>query len=282
MDIHFDDDELSRLLNDPRRDNRRDIWLWLWLYLYDDSDLDPATCNGATMRSAIARCLIPTTDLLERINRQQDHFMVPSGHLSWIDGSERQFQWLLSRIEDITSMGSLLAPRELVHLMDRDHLIAMLDIWDVDIAKKADEIEYLHEKWLEHKASDSKFAWFEDKKTGSQRCQCAWEWLKNNHSPISRRQLPISNHQELLMFFDKENLAPYMQKTILQQIKRKWTRKQFDERTADKKQVNVMLSNSVIKQLDQLAKQHDLKRAQIVERLVAAESETRTYLPGRL
>ncbi len=152
----------------------------------------------------------------------------------------------------------------------------MLDIWDIDIAKKAVEVEQLRQEWIKHKASDSEFAWFEDEKTSTQRCQCAWEWLVKNHTPLETNQLPISSYEDLLIFFDKENLAPYMQKAIIQQIKRKWSRKQFDERSADKKQVNVMLSNSVIKQLDQLATKHELKRAQVIELLITKEANQTT------
>jgi hypothetical protein len=285
MAIHFDDDEtdeLSQLLKDPRRDTRRDIWLWLWLQNVERADLDPTTCNGESMRSAIAQYLKRRTDLLGEINWRKDQFMVPEDILKWIGGNERQYLWLLSRIEDITDKKRLTGPKQLVHLTGRNHILALLDIWEIDIAEKADEIERLHEEWLRQKASDREFVWFEDKKEGVQRCQCAWEWLEKNHSPLSRRQLPISNHQELLIFFDKENLAPYMQKTIIQQIRRKWSRKQFDERTADKKQVNVMLSNSVIKQLDQLAKKHELKRAQVLELLISMETKqdmmTKDYL----
>lgn len=80
------------------------------------------------------------------------------------------------------------------------------------------------------------------------------------------------------MFFDQEELGRNEQKAIIQQIKRRWSRKQFDERSADKKQCNVMLSKDVIDLLDKLAEQHDLKRAQVLERLITKESELSLYL----
>ncbi len=267
-------DELAQLLQESKQNTRRDIWLWLYLDHYEEAELDPATCNGLTMRTTIARSLRRKADVRRRLSQEEDRFMVQDEHLKWIDGSERQHQWLLSRIEDITDFGPLQGlSRGLVHLIGRNHLIAMLDLWNVDIADKAEEIERLRQKWLRHKAGDSAFAWFEDKKVGSQRCECAWAWLEKNHQPISRRQLPISNHQELLIYFDRAKLERNEQKAIIQRIKQRWSRQQFDERTADKKQVNVMLSRNVITLLDELVKKHDLKRAQVIELLITMETD---------
>ena len=272
-------DELSQLLKEPRQNTRHDIWLWLYLDDYENANLDPATCNGSTMRDTIARFLKRNTNIRETINSKKDRFLVPDDSLKWIDGEERQYQWLLRRIEDITD---LRMPRELVHLTGRNHLIATLDLWDVDIAEKAVEIEGLRNRWLRHKAWDSNFEWFEDKKDGLKRCKCAWEWLEKHHVSIFKSQLPISNYKELLMYFDEAELGRHELKAIIQTIKKRWNRKQFDERAADKKQVNVMLSKTAIELLDTLAKKHEVKRAQVLELLITTESEDGAYFTGRL
>ena len=267
-------DELTLLLQESRQSTRRDIWLWLYLNHYEEAKLDPATCNGQTMRTAIARSLRGKADVRRRLSQEEERFMVQDEHLKWIDGGERQYQWLLNRIEGITDFGPLQGfTRGLAHLIGRNQLIAMLDLWNVDIAYKAEEIERLRQKWLRHKANDSAFAWFEDKKVGARRCECAWEWLERNHQPISRRQLPISNLQELLIYFDRAKLERNEQKAIIQRIKQRWSRQQFDERTSDKKQLNVKLSKTVITLLDELVKKHDLKRAKVIELLITMEFE---------
>lgn len=272
-------DKLSQLFKEPRQNIRHDIWLWLYLDDYENANLDPATCNGSTMRDTIARFLKRNTNILETINSKKDRFLVPDDSLKWIDGEERQNQWLLRRIEDITD---LRMPQGLVHLTGRNRLIATLDLWDVDIAEKAVEIESLRNRWLRHKAWDSNFEWFEDKKDGLKRCKCAWEWLEKHHVSIFKSQLPISNYKELLMYFDEAELGRNELKAIIQTIKKRWNRKQFDERAADKKQVNVMLSKTTIELLDTLAKKHKLKRAQVLELLITTESEDGVYLTGRL
>lgn len=270
-----DADRLSELLQEPHRNNRHDIWLWLYLDYYREARLDLKTCNGLTMRDEIARSLKDQKLFLSRIPREKDLLLLPNEKLEWIAEDERQYRWLLREIEQMTD---LRLPRGLVHLTGRDRLIAMIDLWDVDLAEKASEVELLHRDWLRHKAKDSEFEWFADKKEGEKRCACAWEWLKKKYlSPLSR-QAPISNHQELLMFFDQEDIGRNERTAMIREIKRRWSRKQFDERAADKKQVNVMLSKAVIAQLDALAEKHGLKRAQVIESLVRMEVDAGVYL----
>ncbi|TWC30199.1 hypothetical protein FBY03_12523 [Pseudomonas sp. SJZ079] len=271
-------DTLSFLLDEPFHDRRRDIWLWLKLYLEKKADFDTATCNGSTMRDEIARFLNRNPRLLKDINPTGDRALLPGECLKWIEEDERQYQWLLHSIEDITDLNPPSGLPRLVHLSRRDHLIAMLDLWDIEIEKKEEAVENLRDAWLNHKARDSDYEWFADKKEGAKRCKCAREWLEKNRRTLSTRLPPFSNYKELLLHFDEANLGPYEQKAMIQEIKRQWNRQQFDERNSDKKQVNVMLSKSVIAQLDELVKQHKIKRAQIVEKLVRMEADTGMYL----
>lgn len=270
-------DELSQLLHDPLRNSRHDVWLWLWLYLFHDEarELDRNTCNSATMRHAIARALRRNSRLIERIPREKIRHLVPDEQLAWITKDERQNQWLLSIIDDLTGKNF---PRGFAHLTGRSRIIAMLDVWEVDIEVKAQEIDHLHERWRRHIARDSQFEWFADKKEGKKRCICAWEWIEKNHLGLFSRNLPISNYSELLIFFDQAKLGPHEQKAMIQEIKKRWSRQQFDERNSDKKQINVMISKEVISLLDDLAKRHDLKRAKVLETLIRMESDTGVYL----
>ena len=149
----------------------------------------------------------------------------------------------------------------------------MIDVWKIDIVDKEHKLESLHFEWGKHKAKDVELEWFSDKKEGTKRCICAWEWIEKNYLSIPRSQRPISSYQELLIFFDSISAGPYERKAMIRDIKKRWSKKQFDERAADKKQVNLLLSKETIGQLDALSQKHGLKRAQIVEALVAMEIE---------
>lgn len=268
-------DELGQLLQDPHQNNRHDIWLWLSLFIYEKSPINRNTCNGVTMRETIAHELKRNPRLIAEISHERDYHLVPDEDLAWITNDDRQIQWLLSRVDDIT--GGVF-PRGLAHLIGRSRIVAMLDIWKIDLESKKIEIERLHGSWRRHIARDSQFEWFADKKEGKKRCICAWEWIEKHHSNPFLRSQPISNYSELLKFFDQEKLGPHEQKAMIQEIKKRWNRKQFDERTSDKKQVNVLLKKDAIELLDQIAEQSGMKRAQILETLIRNEFELKLYL----
>ncbi|KRW58564.1 hypothetical protein [Pseudomonas sp. TTU2014-080ASC] len=277
-DITKNTDKLSELLNEPHQNNRHDIWLWLHLNYDHDAKLPYESCNSETMRSEIAWFLKPERSLIDSIPSERARLLLPEIYLHWIGYDARQHEWLRPKIRKMT--GRHLS-RRLVHLTGRDRLIAMIDHWDKDVADKANEVEELRDDWLRHISKDSEFEWFADKKESTKRCVCAWEWLERNYLRPRSLQTPISNYQELLIFFDHEDISRSERAVMIREIKRRWNRKQFDERTADKKQVNVMLSKSVITQLDELAKKHGLKRAQIIERLVKMEADAGVYLSDK-
>jgi hypothetical protein len=268
-------DALSELLSEPGRNARHDIWLWLYLYMTQNARFDPRTCSGLTMRDEIAVFLKRKKYALYRIAREKDRSLIPDESLTWIDEDERQYQWLLSRLTRITDVR---LPRGVVHLKGRAHLIAIIDIWNADLEEKAHEAEALRKEWLRHKVKDSAFEWFGDKKDGAKRCACAWEWLEKDNRLVSRRDTPITNYKELLMFFDGARLGRNEQKAIINEIKKRWNRKQLDVRNPDKKQLNVMIPIAVIAQLDELAAKHKLKRPQVIERLIAGEFEAGIHL----
>ncbi len=274
-------DELGKLLNETRQSKRHDIWLWLALDAHlGKGVLDPATCNGRTMRNEIRRHIRDERSFRRSIGLSKDSFLVPDSYLKWIDNDERQYQWLVGRIEDLpaTESPQELLPQGLVHLTGRDRLVAMLDRWEVQISRKAEKIDTLRQEWLLRKSGDSVFEWFEDKKDGANRRKCAWEWLARNLESVSQGGAPFNDLNSLLMYFDRARLSFNEQKLIIKQIKQRWSKKQFDERHAETEQVNVRLSRSTIELLDKLCKMHNLKRPQILEIMITKESINGAYV----
>ncbi|GAC1036996.1 hypothetical protein thsps117_17530 [Pseudomonas sp. No.117] len=270
-----EDEILGEALGTSHQSSRREIWLWLYLRLEKGLDLPLHTCNGETMRKEIAKALESLEFIYPPLALERDKYLLPDATLSWIANDERQILWLTRAVENLR--GIRLPPRS-TRLTGKDYLIGIIDLWKIDIAVKERKLKYLHSDWKTHQAKDVELEWFSDKKEGSKRCICAWEWLEKNYLPMPRFQMPIDNHQELLIFFDKINVGSYERKAIIRDIKKRWSKKQFDERTADKKQVNLLLSKETIAQLEALSRKHDLKRAQVVEALVAMETEVNLLL----
>ncbi|MFU3311906.1 hypothetical protein [Pseudomonas sp. DC3200b2] len=227
------------------------------------------------MRDEVAQALRGDRKIAADIPAKMDRYLLPDEQLKWITDNTRQIQWLTRRVDELTER---ILPRGLPHLQGRERLVAAIDIWQVDLEKKQRDVDRLHDQWRRHKALDSQLEWFADQKESTKRCLCAWEWLQKNYlTPISR-QPPISNYQELLMFFDQEEIGSNERVAIIERIRRLWSKRQFNERSTDKKQVNVMLSKAAIAQLDALAEKHGLKRAQVIESLIRMEADAGVYL----
>jgi len=283
MTIVFEDDHediFHQWLNKKQTNTRQDIWLWLLLHTHYIRDGLPLnTCNGSSMKDVINQQLEYFPHIIKNIQSFVDQNLIPDESLNWIIDDERQYRWLLSKIEEFTERKF---PRGLVHLVGRPHIIAMLDIWNVRIEWKAQQVADLYISWRKHIAKDSQFSWFTDKKESAKRCMCAWDWIEKQYSgqyltPFSRT-IPISNYQDLLIFFDRANFRSHEQKVIIQGIKNLWSRRQFDERNSNKRQINVMISHVAINLLDELGEMHEMKRAQVIEKLIRMETENNLYL----
>lgn len=274
-------EQLAERIGLRKTTRRQEIWLWLHLYYERIGELLPKSCGGLSMQGDILDTLSRATYLRsDEIKTEIDQQLVPDEQLSWITEDERQLSWLRRHLpREVQDL-----PWRLVHLTDREHLIARLDIWDADpaykadLADKADLIKNLHQDWNRHTARDSDFDWFRERKTEAERCKCAWEWLEKKYLHPTHRRERIDSYQTLLMFFDREDLTREKQQDMVKKIKQRWNRQQLDVRNPESKQVNVMLTAETINQLDRLAKQHGLSRVKVVAKLIDKESDQGLYL----
>ncbi len=282
--IRFDDDdaltELDVSFAHNHISNREDIWRWLYLYQHERQRLDRDTCNGSSMRDSIAGALRGNKGLVNDLRSQRDKFILPAADLDWIKEDARQLSWLFDQVNDFTEQ---ILPSGLSHLTGRDEIIAMIDLWKTDLSNKKSRIRRLHDRWQRQQIKDIDLEWFQDRKEGAKRCSCARDWLLNNsqYQRLARKH-PIKTSPDLAMFFEEAEVSQFERKAVIKDIKARWSRLQFNERNADKKQINLMLSKKVIDQLDELATHHGMKRAQIIEALVKHEASAGEYLksPG--
>lgn len=273
-----DTDSLEYLLG--KTSHRQDIWLWLFLKQYEKADFELDTCNGHTMRDILASFLeargAPSPKV---IFQAMDRSLVPDECVKWISGEERQTRWLSSRVEKMTQLGGLWnVPR----LLGKDLLLGAIDLWDEGIAHKTTALKNLSYEWERHRSKDHLFKWFEDKKEGAQRCRFAWVWMQNDKMLSWHKPLCFEGHSELVMFFDEIDLRERELKDIAESIRRSWNRQRYLKKLDGKKQYNFILSTDVVALLDALAEANDLRRPQVLERLVMAEAERGGYLPKKL
>lgn len=267
---------IDLMIRDEKQHKRLSIWLWLYLQEHLGAKFDPTECNTHKMQEATSRYVEESSELSDStIQDAMASSLVSAEHFEWIDNDKRQIRWLLVKLEGLTGFNHF---DSFPHLLGRDRLVAMFDIWSKEITLKIKDLEGLRRDWLHHKNRDLQFKWFEDKKEGGERCRFASQWLKNDKQFYLRRLDPFDDHLGLVMFFDDRDLRERERKDIVQSIRRSWNRQKYLERLKGKKQYNFILSEKVIELLDSLAESHDMKRPEVLETLISMEFKEKTYL----
>ncbi|MDF3931922.1 hypothetical protein [Pseudomonas citronellolis] len=271
-------DNLSEMIKDSFRNDRRDIWLWLTLKEEFNANLDPAACNTPRMREDIYEFLSKHPSDLETIRRDIYTAIIPEENFSWMKEEKRQILWLTPRIEDLTQTDSRRFARGSVNLFGREKLIAIIDFWEHPLPRKVELVERLHSEWRRHESHDTDYRWFSDSKEGLQRCICAGEWFEKESKQRLIKPEPIRNYEELLIHFDNDNYERPYRKEIIKKIQASWNKRKFEERNPDKQQLNVRISKKAKDLLNELSGNDKKSQSKIIEKLILMEAEHHIYL----
>lgn len=212
------------------------------------------------------------------INSRLKDSLLPKERLDWITDDKRQITWLLAYLR--TKFGhlpiNLIPPRLLGRLL----LIANIDILNISLKEKSYEIEKMERNWNKHKQSDYIFKWFKDKDELS-RCELAWSWLQEKKGSRRFSREVSANYENLLNFYDKEEMSDAEKKLDVIAIKKRWSQQQYRKKNSGKKQCNLLLSTQALANLDKLSIKYDLSKSQIFETLIRLEAEQSAYLPQK-
>lgn len=211
----------------------------------------------------------------ENIKREKARMLVPEEELKWIDEGDRQAKWLQAKIALLAQV--ILFPFPIA-ITGKDHLIATIDAWNIDIPHKSIELRNLKPQWITHKSVDKKYDWFKD---DGDKLKIAWDWLNKNGKGGYHLNI-FEKHDDLLSFFDSTPSTPDEIKFYISEIKKKWSREKHRKSLKDKKQYNFILSHKTIERLDKLAAEHEISRAQIIEILVEMETDKGAHLQEKL
>lgn len=258
--------------------NRR-FSIWLWFYLQDrNARFAQHEFGSAVMRDRMAEFINSSPRSRQEIVSDSAWLLLPDECLTWISNDDRQHQWLIRKIPNMTRKAYGPAPTRLV---GREHVVAMIDVWATDLSTKQDAVKALERDWNEHKKQDHIFRWFRDTDS-AQRCTLAWEWLCKNDPRLTAFSSVIGSYDELLKFFDSTSLSQDEKKLRVDAIKKRWSQQKHRENQKGKKQYNFILSDKTARLLDELAKAHDLKRPQILEILIQMEAARGVYIAEKM
>lgn len=260
-------DELSQILG-PLADERRN-WNWLWSYVLwiRPSSLSADDFGSPHERQRLADVLKREIHLKEQIQLDASQQLLPLELFMWILDDKRQLKWITSQLSETEKASKIPAV-----LSERDRTLTLIDLCNLgSLASKRIFVENLRLNWNRHRDQDKRYEWF-TKKPAKERLQFAWDWFTRNVPLLTYGETSFQSQADLLIFFDQIKPTPEQSELWLMKIKKQWSQHNYRAQMQGKSQLNVVLKDSTISQLDQLASKHDLSRSKVLERLIELET----------
>ncbi len=210
----------------------------------------------------------------------------------WIDGSERQSHFIMKEIaqeeiwiykndpegrpyRDEVNIDKI-CPKDVAL---RDRIILIFDLWDKVKNHKHDTLSNIKHCWGFTMDTDYYSAWLSGD-FSKKKCSLAKGKIKFEHPEFYEGVSADSELAAVQCFFDSPNFNHDHKKLIFTTIKRSWSQKKHRAGLVDRnlRQYNFVLSDETIGHLDALAKKCDMKRTEVLERLLRLESQNSLHL----
>lgn len=267
MALNTPADSLTELIDPIRLDDRLENWLWLRV-VGTSSSAPVESFQGKTMRTAIAEEMSKNKYDRDWVEKEMSAWLLSDNSFEWIKTDNRQIEWLLGQFSTHSRYFLPVVPPR---LFGRALLIAMIDMWPAPLAAKQGTVTTLHVTWNEHIKGDTLVSWFE-KENKKEKIALAWEFF-SRLTPGAYGVAPFIDKNDLLKYFDKRPWSHIEKQHYIDRIKTQWRQRVYRERHKHKKQCNFVLPIQAVDQLDQLAKQRRMSRAEIIESLILSEFE---------
>lgn len=272
-------DELGEILLDRQLGERKENWLRLFLSLPGQSGRPPY--SGSSARADMAGYINSIAGLGDVVRAEMRLALLPEDRFAWLTDNSRQNKWILNYLGSLPAGGYELAFNASSFLSGRHRIIALFDVFKPDGAAKEGLVNSAKLEWEIQAKKDKVFDWFLDE-GGAAGCELMWAWLSKRGLGVPGARWIVSNHDDLLTFFDQSTLDDLTIRLMMLEIKRTWSQKKYRASLKDKRQCNLLLRDKTIAQLDKLAKKHDLSRAELLELIINGEARQEVYINQRL
>jgi hypothetical protein len=272
-------DELGEILADRQLGERKENWLRLFLSLPGQSGRPPY--SGSSARADMVSYINSVAGLGDVVRAGIRLAMLPEDRFSWLTDNARQNKWVLNYLESLPVDGYGLAFNASSFLSGRHRIVALFDVFTPDGSVKEGWVNSVKLAWEIQAKKDKVFDWFLDEGGAAGR-ELMWAWLSKRGLGITATRWIVSNHDELLSFFDESTFDDLTIRLMMLEIKRAWSQKKYRASLKDKRQCNLLLRDKTIAQLDKLAKKHDLSRAELLELIINGEARQEVYINQRL
>lgn len=205
---------------------------------------------------------------------------LPEPSLNWIENDTRQIQMLLSYLKRNQFVSAGMAESVQAVLSGRELIVGLIDWINFPLIAKDHVVGLMHVAWNEHLKKSSLYFWFLEQDE-RERCTLMWDVLMKENPSSLLGHPRFNSLKDMLRYFDVSSYSVEQIKLLVERVKKRRSQNLYRQNLKDKKQVNWVLSTQAIKQLDKLAEEFRLSRAQILETLIHDEAEKKIYLSER-
>lgn len=272
-------DELSEVLGDNKLRDRTGNWLRLFLSLRGQAG--NLRYPGGSSRSDMARYINSIPGLAEFVRTENRQAFLSEDRFLWLTDGLRQNAWMLRYLNTLPTLAYVDAIDASIFLSGRQRIIALFDVYQPNGSAKEACVNSAKWAWEIQVGKDKIFDWFRDE-AGSDGYALMRTWLGKRHPHLTLDRWLISNHEELLSFFDSNSFEDLEIKLMMMELKKAWSQKKYRAKLKDRRQCNLILYEKTITQLDKLSGKYDLSRAELLELLINGEARQEVYITQKL
>lgn len=270
--------------------HRFKLWLRSWIDIYLPRDHSLSAYDWA--EDSIVTWLKNDSQTKFSVEDDWQANALESHCFEWLDGSQRQLCFMLNEIahektrDDKNPIAGIvrrdeksidrIAPK---HIALRDRIILIFDLYSKSKDCKHDILLGMKDRWGLILEKDYYSAWLSGD-FSKEKCLLAKDKIKSEHPGFFEEISVDSEFEAVQCFFDSPNFNHGHKKLLFTTIKRSWSQKKYRAGLVDRnlRQYNFVLSDETIGHLDALAKKCDMKRTEVLERLLRLESQNSLHL----
>lgn len=260
----------------PIKNERECNWVYNYMLSIEYSPTDPNAISYESRKQAINKSFVAWDD--EEVYKDEfvrdtlekcSNALIPESQFEWIDNqNECLCRWLHAylTVHHRAPFTYPTSPDEC-----RQDIITFFDVNPVALSDKENFLLKLKGYWGKFFQEGEKFKWLD--KDDIALVEWAWNYSKTKKLPMELLSVlkESERHVALIIIFDQWKAGPDTKKLFIIQMKKALNQKKQRDKRDGKKAYNIIMDEGIKEKLNALAKHHDRKINQTLERLINNE-----------
>jgi len=247
-------------------DKRRDLALWVFLYKTKVFNIEEMPTYNQALEDLNQHLIFSEGNISDVYAN-----LIPIEDLSWVMNNRRQLEWvrgvLISLYPGRDTSHHNLPENYLAGLSHKSQIILIIDLLNESRQGKIKVARDLAKDWQSLVLTTKGISWFDTDRES--KTECLHRALDKLSINMWNRQ-GLTNRESIEILHDEivDRSGPLSWQEVIRQTKSYYRKRTFKKRHSDKKQCNVLLSISLINQLDKKATNRGVKRAQLIQKIL--------------